>query len=90
MEAAERLAALLAFGLRRIFAAAEADSADVTRFGAFRCDSADPAADLAALLALVLRSTLEAAVAARLPVVSVFFAIFFWLACESGCNNIEN
>jgi hypothetical protein len=49
-----------------------AEELDVTFSGASLWDKAEPAADLADLVALGFRRTLDAAVAARLPVTSLF------------------
>ena len=67
---------MLVAELRRVFEAAVAALVEVTLPGAFLCESADPAADFDALLALGFLSTLEAAEAAFLLVTSVLFAIF--------------
>ena len=61
--------------LLNVFDAAVAALADVTFAGAFLCESADPAADFAALLAFGFLSTLDAADAALLLVTSDFLAI---------------
>lgn len=58
-----------------VFEAADAAGFEVTFAGAFLCDSAEPAADLAVLLVPELRSTFEAAVAAFLLVTSLFFVM---------------
>lgn len=46
---------------------------DYLLFLGARCDSAEPAAVLAALLELLLRSTFDAALAALVPVLRCFF-----------------
>lgn len=71
--------------------AAEAAEGEVTFFGDFVCDSAEPAADFAALLAFGLLSTLDAAEAARLPVVSLFFDIFWasWMKNFGHATTIQ-
>ena len=61
--------------LVRTLDAADAAFPEVTLGGAFRCESADPAADLEDLLDESLRSTFEAAEAARFDVTSDLFAI---------------
>jgi hypothetical protein len=66
---------LLEPGLVKTLDAAEAALLEVTLGGAFRCESADPAADLEDLLDESLRSTFDAAVAARFDVTSELFAI---------------
>ena len=58
--------------------AAVAAKLEVTFVGACLCERAEPAADLAALLALGFCKILDAAVAALFPVVS-FFAIALYL-----------
>lgn len=67
------------FLLRSVADAAVAASADVTLGGALVCDKADPAADLAALLAEEFLKIFDAADAAFFPVTSVFLAIAFLL-----------
>lgn len=61
--------------LRRVLDAAEAALDEVTLGGAFVCESADPAADLAVLLVAGFLNTFEAAEAAFLPVTSLFLVI---------------
>ena len=61
--------------LRKVADAAVAAFPDVTLGGTLVCDSADPAADFAVLLAAGFLKTLDAADAAFFPVTSVFLAI---------------
>ena len=70
---------MLELGLRNVFDAADAALLEVTLGGAFLCDKADPAADLADLLELGLRNVFDAADAARLLVTSLFLAIVNYL-----------
>jgi hypothetical protein len=63
--------------LRNVFDAADPALLEVTLLGAFRCESADPEADFAALLAVLLLSVFDAAVAAFFPVTSLLPITFF-------------
>jgi hypothetical protein len=71
-EAATDLAALLAFGLCRIFAAAEATFLLVVSFALFVCVNAEAATAFSALLAVLLLRTFEAAEETFLLVLSDF------------------
>ena len=73
------MAALLELVLVSTFEAAVAETLEVTFAGAFRWDRAEPAADLADLLAFGSRNTFDAADAARLPVTSLFLPIICYL-----------
>jgi hypothetical protein len=56
----------------KVFEAADEAFSPVTLLGAFDCDSVDPAADFAALLAVLLLRVFDAAEAAFLLVTSCF------------------
>jgi len=70
---------LLALSLLSTFDAAVATIDDVDFDGASRCESAEPAADFAALLKLLLYKIRDAAITASLDVVSDFVAIVRYL-----------
>jgi hypothetical protein len=73
-EAEATLASLVDVGFCKVLAAAVAAADDVTLAG-FTCDNVEPAADFAGFGAVGLRSTFEAAEAARGPVFSLLVAI---------------
>lgn len=66
---------LLVLPFSNVFEAAVAAFPEVTLTGAFRWDSAEPAADFDVLLVDLFLRTFDAAVAARLLVTSLFFTI---------------
>ena len=74
-DAAADLAALLALGSSKTFAAFDATAALVT-FVVFRCAKADAATDFSILLAVLLASTFDAFDAGFLPVDSDLAMIF--------------